>query len=183
MNERAVLRDPWVGGGLALLALLTFGAAMLYRGAPQSFAEVRSDARVAVRPAAFEQRMARAEERKQAASDIASAGDTVEALRVYAAAGEEAWSARGLARDPAEAAAGTELWAEIVLDRSALMLAAASSPWWRRDDDPALRDALARVEDVLVHPTSPATRGRAETLAAEIRNKLRPGPLEWLPLR
>ncbi len=183
MNDWTVLRDPWVGGGLALLALLTVGAGLLYHGAPQSFTEAHSQARVTVRPGAFEPRMARAEERRRAASAAVSSGDTVAALREYAAAGEQAWSARGLARDSSEAAAATELWAAIVLDRSALMLAAASSPWWRRDDDPALRDALAQVEGVLALPTSPDTRGRAEGLAAEIRNKLRPGPLEWLPLR
>jgi hypothetical protein len=158
----AAVRDPWVGGGLALLALLTVGMVLLYRGEPQTVAEARTGAMVAVRPSAFQPRIA---------------------VREYAAAAEQAWSARGFASDSAETTSATELWADAVLDRSALMLAAASSPWWRRDDDAALQDALAQVERVLAVPTSPAARQRAQALAEAIRAKLRPGPLEWLPRR
>jgi hypothetical protein len=183
MRDAAAVRDPWVGGGLALLALLTAGTVLLYRGEPQTVAEARTGAMVAVRPSAFAPRIAAAGERARAAQAASASGDTVAALREYAAAAEQAWSARGFASDPAETSAATEMWADAVLDRSALMLAAASSAWWRRDDDAALQDALAHVERVLAVPTSPAARQRAQALAEAIRAKLRPGPLEWLPRR
>ena len=35
-------RDPWVIGGLLLLALLSVGAVMVYRSAPQTLAEART---------------------------------------------------------------------------------------------------------------------------------------------
>lgn len=183
MPDAVAVRDPWVGGGLALLALLTAGTVLLYRGEPQTVAEARTGAMVAVRPSAFQPRIAAAGERVRAAESACVSGDTVGALREYAAAAEQAWSARGFASDPAETSAATEMWADAVLDRSALMLAAASSPWWRRDDDAALQDALAQVDRVLAVPTSPAARQRAQALAEAIRAKLRPGPLEWLPRR
>lgn len=183
MRDSAAVRDPWVGGGLALLLLLTAGTVVVYRSAPQTVAEARARGMVAVRPNAFAPRIARAEERARAAAAAAAAGDSAGAMQGYASAAGEAWSARGLAADSAGAAAATELWAGAVLERAALMLAAASSPWWRRDDDAALRDALAETERVLTVPAAPATRARAEALAAEIRAKLRPGPLEWLPRR
>lgn len=183
MPDAAAVRDPWVGGGLALLALLTAGTVLLYRGEPQTVAEARTGAMVAVRPSAFQPRIAVAGERVRAAEAASASGDTVGALREYAAAAEQAWSARGFASDSAETSTATELWADAVLDRSALMLAAASSPWWRRDDDAALQDALAQVDRVLAVPTSAAVRQRAQALAEAIRAKLRPGPLEWLPRR
>jgi hypothetical protein len=183
MRESAAVRDPWVGGGLALLALLTVGTVLLYRGEPQSVAEARTGAMVAVRPSAFAPRIARAQELARAADAAALSGDTVGAMREYAAAAEQAWAARGFAEAPTETSAATEAWADAVLDRSALMLASASAPWWRRDDDAALQDALAQVERVVAVPTSPAARQRARALAEAIRAKLRPGPLEWLPRR
>lgn len=183
MPSSTALRDPWVGGGLVLLALLTVGTILLYRGAPQTVSEARAGALVAVRPSAFSPRIARAEESVRAAEAATLTGDTVGAMREYAAAAEQAWAARGFASDTAEAAAATELWADAILDRAGLMLAAASAPWWRRDDDAALQDALARVEQVLSVPVSPPTRQRAASLAGTIRTKLRPGPLEWLPRR
>jgi len=183
MSDTAGVRDPWVGGGLALLALLTVATVLLYRGEPQSVAEARTGAMVAVRPSAFAPRIAAAEERARAAEAASVFGDTLAALREYAAAAGQAWSARGFAADTAETMAATELWADAVLDRSALMLAAASSPWWRRDDDAVLLDALAQVERVLAVPTSPPTQQRAQALADAVRAKLRPGPLEWLPRR
>lgn len=183
MRDTTALRDPWVAGGLALLFLLSVGTVAVYRTAPQSVAEARARSMVAVRPSAFAPRIARAEERARTAAAAAASGDSAAALEGYAAAAGEAWAARELAADSAESAAATELWAGAVLERAAMMLAAASSPWWRRDDDPALRDALAESERVLAVPTSGATRARAEALAAAIRTKLRPGPLEWLPRR
>jgi len=175
--------DPWVAGGLVLLAFLTFGTVFLYRSAPQSVAEARSRGWVAVRPSAFQPRIARADERSRAAVAAASNGDTVGAVREYAAAAEEAWTARGLASNDAERATATELWAGLTLDRAGLMLRTASAPWWRRDNDTMLREALASVQRVTTVPTTAATRQRASTLAAEIQRKLQPGPLEWIPRR
>ncbi|HEV2148299.1 MAG TPA: hypothetical protein VGR37_12920 [Longimicrobiaceae bacterium] len=183
MTNSPVLRDPWVGGGLALLALLTVGVLLLYRSAPQTVAEARTRTLVAVRPSAFEPRIARAEERERAAAAALASGDTASAAREYTAAAEAAWSARELASDSVEAGVATELWGRMVLDRSALLLAAASSPWWRRDDDATLREALAATERVVAAPVSPAIRQRAEALATDLRTKLRPGPLEWIPRR
>ena len=181
MRDSAITRDPWVAAGLALLALLTIGVVLLYRSAPQSVAEARSRTLVAVRPSAFEPRFARAEERARAARAAVAAGDTAAAVREYVVAAEEAWNARGLAEDDAERGRATDLWAGAVLDRAGIMLQAASSPWWRRDDNPVLQQALTSVERVQSVPTSPAVRQRADRLAADLRTKLRPGPLEWLP--
>lgn len=176
-----MLRDPWVAGGLALLALLSVGVLLLYRGAPQSVAEARSRTWVAVSPDAYTPRMSRAEERLGAAEAALAGGDTASALRAYAAAGEEALTAAEHAPGEAERGAAAELWARAVLGRAALMLEAAGAPWWRADDDEVLREALAAAERVAAAPVSPITRARAEELARALRRKLRPGPLEWFP--
>jgi hypothetical protein len=175
--------DPWVAGGLILLSFLTVGTVLLYRSAPQSVAEARSRGWVAVRPSAFQPRIARAGERARAAVAAAAAGDTLGAVREYAAAAAEAWTARGLASAEAERATATELWAGLTLDRAGLMLRSASAPWWRGDNDPMLREALASAKRVTAVPTTAATRQRAATLAGEIQRKLQPGPLEWIPRR
>lgn len=181
--DRPVDRDAWVIGGLVLLALLTLGSVLLYRSAPQSVAEARSRSWVAVRPSAFAPRYARAGERARAAAAALAAGDTATAVREYSVAAVEAEQARSLAVSDGERAAAAEMWAAALLDRAGLMLGAASSPWWRPDDEPVLREALASVERVRAAPVSPATRARAETLAESLRRQLRPGPLEWLPRR
>ncbi|HEX7239316.1 MAG TPA: hypothetical protein VF263_03540, partial [Longimicrobiaceae bacterium] len=173
--ERPADRDPWVVGGLVLLALLTLGSVLLYRSAPQSVAEARSRSWVAVRPSAFAPRFARAGERARAAAAALASGDTAAAVREYAVAAVEAEQARALAGSDAERAAAAELWAAALLDRAGLMLGAAASPWWRRDDDPALREALASVERVRAAPVRPATRARADALAESLRRQLRPG--------
>ncbi|HEX2095706.1 MAG TPA: hypothetical protein VHG28_25130 [Longimicrobiaceae bacterium] len=172
-----------MSGGLVLLALLTVGVVLLYRSAPQSVAEARSRTWVAVRPSAYAPRIARAEGQVRTARAAAETGDTASAVRGYAAGAEEAWTARGLASTDAERATATELWATALLDRADLMLRAASSPWWRRDDDAMLRDALASMERVRATPASPAAHRRADALAREIRRQLQPGPLEWIPRR
>jgi len=174
-------RDPWVAGGVVLLALLTLGAVLLYRSGPQSVAEARSRSWVAVRPDAFGPRVGRAEERLGAAASSLQAGDTAAAMSAYASAAEAATAARDHAETDAQRGAATELWARAVLDRAALMLRAADTPWWRRDNDPLLQEALTEVERVVATPTAPATRVRAGEMAEALRRKLRPGPLEWLP--
>lgn len=181
MTAREAGRDPWAVGGVVLLALLTLGTVLLYRSGPQSVSEARSRGWVAMRPDAFGPRVGRAEERLRAAAASLQAGDTAAAMAAYATAAEEAWTARGHAESDAQRGEATELWARAVLDRVALMLHAAGTPWWRRDNDPLLREALTAVERVIATPTAPPTRVRAGELAEALRRKLRPGPLEWLP--
>ena len=175
------IRDPWVIPGLAALAVLTVLAALLYRGSPQSASEVRGAAWVAVAPDAFTPRVSRARERVQAALQARAAGDTAGAIARYAEAEEEAWSARERAADTAQAAMASELWAGATLDRAELMLAAGATPWYRGDNDQLLREAQAAVQRVRQVPVSPATRQRAEQVAARIERQLRTGPLEWFP--
>ena len=176
------LRDPWVIPGLALLAVLTVAAVLLYRSAPQSASQVKSATWVAVSPDAFTPRMARARERLQAALRARAAGDTAGAIAAYAEAEAEALSARERAEgDTARSSQATELWAGVALDRAELMLAAGAAPWYRGDNEQLLNEALAVVRQVRSVPTSPATRRRADAVAARVERQLRPGPLEWLP--
>ena len=177
------LRDPWVRPGLALLAVLTIAAALLYLRAPQSAAEVRSSAWVSLSPDAFTPRVARARERAGAALRALATGDTAGAIARYAEAEEEALSARERAADTLQARTATDLWAGLVLDRAALMLRSGARPWFRGDDDQLLAEARAAVRRVESAPASPALRQRARSLGAEIERQLRPGPLEWLPGR
>jgi len=175
------LRDPWVRPGLALLAALTLVVALLYRGAPQSAAEVGGRTWVAIAPDAFTPRVARARERVQAALRAAAAGDTAGAIARYAEAESEAMIARQNAGDSTQAATATELWASATLDRAELMLRAGAAPWYRGDDQQLLKEAQAAVQRVLTVPLAPATRTRAAAVAARIERQLRPGPLEWIP--
>ncbi|HYJ78330.1 MAG TPA: hypothetical protein VEW03_01905 [Longimicrobiaceae bacterium] len=174
-------RDPWIAAGLAVLAVLTAGAILLYRSAPQSAAEVRGATWVAVAPDAFTPRISRARERVSAALRAGAAGDTAGALARYAEAEEEALLARGRAGDSAQVAASTELWAAAALDRAQLMLAAGARPWYRGDDNQRLAEALAVVRRVAGAPVSAAARQRADALGGRIARELRTGPLEWLP--
>ncbi|HEU0052037.1 MAG TPA: hypothetical protein VFQ39_02625 [Longimicrobium sp.] len=174
-------RDPWVRPGLALLFLLTVGAVLLYRAAPQSAAEVGGSALVAIAPDAFTPRVSRARERVWAALQARAAGDTAGAIARYAEAEEEAWSARERAADSAQTSVATELWANTTLDRAELMLAAGAAPWYRGDNDQLLREAQAAVARVQSVPTASVTRQRAAALADRLARQLRTGPLEWLP--
>ncbi|HEX8360713.1 MAG TPA: hypothetical protein VF613_11410 [Longimicrobium sp.] len=175
------LRDPWVRPGLALLAVLTVAAVLLYRGAPQSAAEVGGRTWVALAPDAFTPRVSRARERVQAALRAAAAGDTAGAIARFAEAEQEAWTARANAGDSTQTATATELWASATLDRAELMLRAGAAPWYRGDNTQLLQEARAAVQRVEGVPTAPATRTRATALAARIERQLRPGPLEWIP--
>jgi hypothetical protein len=175
------VRDPWVRPGLALLAVLTAAAALLYGSAPQSAAEVGGRTWVALAPDAFTPRVTRARERVQAALRAAAAGDTAGAIARYAEAEAEAWTARSNAGDPAQAATATELWAGATLDRAELMLGAGAAPWYRGDNNQLLQEARAAVHRVQSVPTTPATRQRTAQVMARIDRQLRPGPLEWIP--
>jgi hypothetical protein len=175
------LRDPFVVPGLVLLGVLTVLAAVLYRAAPQSAAEVGSAAVVAVRPDAFTPRVSRARERVDAAQRARATGDTSGAIARYAEAGEEALSARERAADSTQVRTATELWANVVLDRAELMAASGARPWYRADDTQVLNEALAALQPLRQVPLAPATQRRAAELDARIRRQLRTGPLEWLP--
>lgn len=175
------LRDPWVRPGLALLAVATVLAALLYRAAPQSAAEVRTGALVAVAPDAFTPHLSRARERVDAAQRARAAGDTAGAIARLAEGEEEALAARQRASDTTQTRTATELWAGMVLDRAELMLASGARPWYQADNDQVLTEALAAVRRAQEAPLAPATRARAAALDEKIRRQLRPGPLEWLP--
>jgi hypothetical protein len=175
------VRDPWVIPGLALLAVLSVVAVLVYRSAPQTAAEVRTGTWVAVSPDAYTPRVTRARERVQAALRAVASGDTAAAIARYAEAEAEAWTARERAADPAQSAAAAELWATATLDRADLMLAAGAAPWYRGDNTQLLNEARATVARVRSVPTAAPTRARADALAARIERQLRPGPLEWIP--
>lgn len=176
------LRDPWVAGGLALLAALTVFVLLLYRGQPQTAAEVGGRAWVALAPDAYTPRISRARERAEAALDAAATGDTAAAIARYAEAEEEALEARTRAEgDSVRTRESTEFWAGIALDRAGLMLSAGATPWYKGDDDQLLRDALAIAQRVQAAPVAPSTRQRAAALVARTERQLRPGPLEWIP--
>jgi hypothetical protein len=177
------VRDPWVIPGLALLAVCTVLVLYLYASRPQTAAEVGGRAWVALAPDAFTPRMARARERIEAGQEAVARGDTAAAIARYAEAEEEALSARDRAGTPERAAEAAELWAGVALDRAGLMLGAGAAPWYRGDDVQLLRDALAVVQRVQAAPVAPATKDRADALAARIQRQLRTGPLEWIPGR
>ncbi|MBB4637592.1 hypothetical protein [Longimicrobium terrae] len=176
------LRDPWVLGGLALLAVLSCLAVVLYAGQPQTAAEVGGRAWVAIAPDAYTPRISRARERVSAAISAAAAGDTAAALARYAEAEEQALDARQNAgQDSVRLVESTEMWAGIALDRAGMMLASGASPWYRADDKQRLNDALAVAQRVRAAPVAASTRTRADALIARIQRQLRPGPLEWIP--
>lgn len=175
--------DPWVWGGVALLLLLSTGSVALYRSAPQSTAELGTRAWLVAQPDAYSPQMARARDllataRREAAQDNGPA-----ALAADSAAADHALKAREAARSAAEQRQATDLWAEARLHAAALLADTGKRPWWRRDDEAALRDALRHTESVLAADTDPSLRLRADSLRLHVTRALRPGPLEWLPNR
>ncbi|HEU4562135.1 MAG TPA: hypothetical protein VFS20_30180 [Longimicrobium sp.] len=180
-RARPELRDPWVVGGLAVLAVMTILAGLVYRAAPQSAREVGSAALVAVAPDAFTPRISRARERISAAQRARAAGDTAGALARYAEAEEEALTARQHTADTTQVRTATELWANAVMDRAELMLASGARPWYRADDNAVLGEALAAVRRVQAVPLAPPMRSRADDLAQRIERQMRAGPLQWIP--
>jgi len=179
--ERSELREPWVLPGLAVLLVGTVLAVLLYRAAPQSAAEVRTGALVAVAPDAFTPHLSRARERLDASQRARAAGDTAAAIARLAEGEQEALAARQRASDSTQVRTATDLWANVVLDRAELMLASGAGPWYKMDDDQVLKEALTAVNRAQEAPLSPATKTRAAALDERIRRQLRPGPLEWLP--
>lgn len=174
-------RDPWVLGGLALLAVLTVGVVQLYRGAPQTLADAGTRGLIAVRPSSFGPRIARAEERLRAAQAAESVGQDSAAVAGFEGAAKQAQAAHGFAATSADSSAALAVWSRAMVARAQVLLRTGTGPWWRRDDDERLRDALASVQAVQRAPVAPPVRARADSLTAEIERRLRPGPLEWLP--
>lgn len=169
-----------MAGGLALLAALSVGVVLLYRSAPQSVAEVRTETMLAARPSAFGPNLARAEERLRAAS---AAPDDSTAIGALSEAAQLGWRAREIARDSVQQRQATTVWAEALLAWAERLRAAGTGAGLRRDDNQLLQQALALVESVRAVSLAPPLRERAEVLRTEIQRQLRPGPLEWLPLR
>ena len=176
-------RDPWVIGGLVLLATFSVGALQLYRSAPQTLADAGTRGLVAVRPSAFGPRIRRAEERLATAEAARTTQQDSVAMVNFGAAAEQAWTARGFADSAADSSAALNLWSRAVLGRTELLLQTGTGPWWRRDDNERLQEALASAQRVLAEAPEPEIRQRAETLTRETERRLRPGPLEWLPPR
>ena len=174
--------DPWVAGGLLLLGVLSIGTVQLYRTAPQSVGEARVRTLAAARPSAFTPRIERAEQRFEAAARAATTGSDSVAAAAFEEAAEQAWAARDLAETIGDRQRATELWGRAMLARATLLQEAGTGRGLRRDDNELLRQALAMVEQVLANQTSPALRERAEERQEALERKLRPRPLEWLPL-
>lgn len=181
MTERNDLRDPMLAGGLALLALLSILAMLLYRSAPATVEEARTRALSSVRPAAFGPQLSHARERLGAARMAADAGSDSAALAAYDEARQVAGAAWELAGDDRQITAATAVWAEATLESAEVLLRSGTGPALRPDDDELLREALRRVEEVIAAPVDPAVQERAVELRTRVERQLRPGPLEWLP--
>lgn len=178
MTERSDLRDPVFAGGLALLAVLSVLALLLYRNAPASVEEARTRAWSSVRPGAFAPQIARARERLEAGSEATS--DSI-AIAAYEEAREAAASAWELATVHEQTAAAVELWAEATLGSAEVLLRRGTAGALGVDDNELLRQALRHAEEVVAAPVEPAIEQRAIELRGRIERQLRPGPLEWLP--
>lgn len=180
MRITLLTRDPWLTAGLALLAALSVAVVLLYRSAPQSVREARTQTWLAARPGAFEPNLARAEERLRAA---AAAPDDSAAVEALSGAAELAWRARELAADSAQLDRATGVWARAMLDWAERLRVAGTGAGLRSDDEPLLQRALALVASARAVPLPPPLAARAAALEDRIRRQLRLGPLEWLPLR
>lgn len=176
-------RDPWVLAGLALLAMLSIGAVLVYRSAPRSIAEARTESWLAAAPNAVRANLARGRERLERAAQEARAGNDSLAAAIDSVAAEHAWRAGSLASEPAEQREAVALWAEAMLHRAEVLRVMGTGVGLRPDDDPTLRRALALVLRVDSISPDPSTRARADSLRLTLERQLRLGPLEWLPRR
>lgn len=181
MILRSDTRDPLVAGGLALLALLSVLAVLLYGSAPASIDEVRTRAMSSARPGAFSPQLARAAERLDAARAAVEAGRDTAALRIYDEAREAAGAAWEIAGDDGRAGEAVEVWAAATLESAELMLEMGTASGLRPDDNEVLQRALERSAEVSSAPVDSAVQERADELSSRIERQLRPGPLEWLP--
>ena len=174
-------RDPWVIGGLFLLGLLTLAAILLYRSAPATLAEARTESWLAARPNAVGANLARARERLDAASREAAVANDSLAAAFDSVAAEHAWRAASLASDAGQRREALALWSEAMLHRAEMLRVMGTGAGFRADDDVILRRALDLVMRVDSISPFPAARARADSLRGEIERQLRVGPLEWLP--
>ena len=174
-------RDPWILGGLLLLALLTIAAVLVYRSAPRTLAEARTGSWLAASPNAYGANLARARERYEAALREAAAGNDSLAAATDSVAAEHAWRAAGLATEADDRREALRLWSQATLHRSDRLRIRGTGAGFRPDDNALLQQALELVQRVDSLSPFPGARARADTLRAEIQRQLRPGPLEWLP--
>lgn len=174
-------RDPWVIAGLALLGVLTLAAILLYRSAPATLAEARTESWLAARPNAVGANLARARERLEAASREAAMANDSLAAAFDSVAAEHAWRAASLASDAGQRREALALWSEAMLHRAEMLRVMGTGVGFRPDDDAILRGALDLVVRVDSISPFPAARARADSLRGEIERQLRVGPLEWLP--
>jgi hypothetical protein len=181
MRARDELRDPWVSGGLLLLAVLSLLAVLLYRSAPQSVEEARARAWSSARPDAFAPQLARARERLRTARAASAAARDSAALLAYSDAAQLASAAWNDARDDDQRTSARAVWAEATLESADILLRMGTGTGLRPDDNDLLREALERTEQVLSAPLDTAMHRHAAFLQTRIQRQLRPGPLEWVP--
>lgn len=175
------MRDPWVRGGVALLAVLSVLSVMLYRSAPGSLGEARARVLSSALPNAFGPQLAQARERLSAGRSETKAGRDSTALLAFEEAIRAAGAAWELAGDERQAGTAIAVWAEANVESAATLLRMGTGAGLRPDDDEVLEAALARVRAVVAAPVDSAGQERAMELQRRIQRQLRTGPLEWLP--
>ena len=173
--------DPWVVGGLMLLALLSVGAILIYRSAPSSLAEARTESWFAARPNAFGANLARGRERLDRAYEEALAGNDSATITLDSVAAEHGWRAATLASDARQREEALALWAEATLHRAETLRVMGTGVGLRPDDNATLERALQLAIQVDSIGPRPTFRARADSLRVALERQLRLGPLEWLP--
>lgn len=175
------MKDPWVRGGVAILAILSVLSVMLYRSAPASFGEARARVLSSALPSSFGPQLSQARERLAAGRSEAEAGRDSTALLAFEEAVRAAGAAWELAGDPRQAETAIAVWAEANVESAEMLLRMGTGAGLRPDDDEVLEAALARVREVVAAPVDSAGQERAMELQRRIQRQLRTGPLEWLP--
>ncbi|HET7320904.1 MAG TPA: hypothetical protein VFI96_00240 [Longimicrobiaceae bacterium] len=181
MDSDRPLRDPWVAGGLLLLALLSVAAVALYRSAPESLAEARAESWVAVRPDAFGANLSRARQLLAEAERLASTGGDSAAVAADSLAATHAARARQSADGAGERGTASALWAKAMLAGAERLQRMGTGEGLHPDDNDLLRRALQRVESVITAGVGGPWHARALEMRSALERQLRTGPLEWLP--
>lgn len=164
-----------------LLALLSVAAVLVYRAAPGTIAEARTESWLAARPNAVGANLARGRERLDRATREAAAGNDSVAAAIDSVAADHGWRAASLASNAEERQEALALWAAATLHRAEMLRIRGTGLGLRPDDDPTLRRALALVLQVDSVAPHPAASARADSLRQVLERQLRLGPLEWLP--
>lgn len=175
------VHDPWLIAGLLLLALLSIGAVLVYRSAPQTLAEASTGSWLAATPNAAAANLARARERLERAREAAQLGEDSIAATIDSVAAAHAWRAAELASDSATAMEALAVWAEAQLNRAEHLRILGTGVGLRLDDNETLRRAVDIVNEVDSISPDPAARAQADSLRNVLERQLRPGPLRWLP--